>query len=156
MRDYPDVHIAPLVTRRPSFSSQRQKHNPFNYLGFSSYLVIIFIEIESQEGALSYVVVGDRGGRTVEGESSRDRGISRPVAALGLCEAHGRQSPLTPLCKRGESRAPGWQGEVGWASPTFQCTRYSFWWAWPTLQLLSFECRLSQRSLPDKTHRGIG
>lgn len=78
------------------------------------------------------------------------------VRALPGHEAHGRKSSLTPLFQRGEAGARGWQGYLGWASPTVQFTRYSFWWALPTLQLLSFECRLSQRSLPDKTHRGIG
>ena len=72
----PRFHIAPRVTGRESFSSPSQKHNPLYYLGFSSYMVIILIEIGFQQGATAYEVVGDRGGRTVEGESSRDRVIS--------------------------------------------------------------------------------
>ena len=58
------------------------------------------------------------------------------VRALPGHEAHGRKSSLTPLFQRGEAGARGWQGYLGWAAPTFQVTRYSFWWALPTLQLL--------------------
>jgi len=52
--------------------------------------------------------VGAREGRTVEAACLCDRVMSRPVTALERCEAHGRQSPLTPLCQRGESWVPGW------------------------------------------------
>ena len=86
--ELPRVHIAPLVTRRASFSSTTQKYNPLYCLGYSSYMIFIFIEIESQQGALSYVVVGDRGGRTVDAACLCDRGMSRPGAGLERYEAH--------------------------------------------------------------------
>ena len=68
----PRIHIAPRVTRGESFSSYRQKHNPLHRLGISSYLVIIFIEIGSQQGTNLYVVVWEGGARVVEGECCRD------------------------------------------------------------------------------------
>jgi len=45
------VHSRSLAKFWGSISSPSQKHNPINYLEFSSYMVIIFIEIESQQDA---------------------------------------------------------------------------------------------------------
>jgi len=50
----------------------------------------------------------------------------------------GRFPPRTARC----AHSPASSGLVEWASPTVRCTRYSFWWAWPTLQLLQ-KLRLS-------------